>query len=94
MDSEKNRSAELAIIDFVDKITKAIDDGKFSVGFFLDLSKAFDTIDHKFLIKKLEHYGKRGIAKNWFENYLTNRKQIVKFEENQSEEISIRGQCR
>ena len=47
----KNRSTEHAIMDFVDKITKAIDEGKFSVGIFLDLSKAFDTINHKILIK-------------------------------------------
>ena len=46
-----NRSTEHAIIDFVDKITKAIDQGKFSVGIFLYLSKAFDTINHKILIR-------------------------------------------
>jgi hypothetical protein len=51
MDSEKNSSTEHAIIDFVYKITKAIDEGKYSVGIFLDLSKAFDTINHKILIK-------------------------------------------
>jgi retron-type reverse transcriptase len=47
----KNRSTEHAIIDFVDKITKAIDKGKYSVGIFLDLSKAFDIINHRILIK-------------------------------------------
>jgi hypothetical protein len=47
MDSEKNSSTEHTIIDFVYKITKAIDEGKYS-----DLSKAFDTINHKILIKK------------------------------------------
>ena len=45
------------------RITKAIDERKFTVGIFLDLSKAFDTINHKILISKLEHYGTRGIAK-------------------------------
>ncbi len=69
----RNRSTELAVLDFVDKITKAIEEGKFTVGIFLDLSKAFDTINHKILIRKLEH-GIRGIAKKWFENYLYNRK--------------------
>jgi retron-type reverse transcriptase len=68
----QNRSTEHAIIDFVDKITKAIDQGKFSVGIFLDLLKAFDTINHKILIRKLDHYGVRGVAKKWFENYLSN----------------------
>ena len=47
----KNRSTEHALTDFIDKITKAIDEGKYSIGIFLDLSKAFDTIDHKILIK-------------------------------------------
>ena len=44
MDSEKNRSTKLAIIELVDKITEAIDQGKYTLGIFLDLSKAFDAI--------------------------------------------------
>ncbi len=47
----KNRSTEHALTDFIDKITKATDEGEYSIGIFLDLSKAFDTIDHKILIK-------------------------------------------
>ena len=43
----KNRSTELAIIELVDKITKGIDQEKYTLGIFLDLSKAFDTINHK-----------------------------------------------
>ena len=68
-----------------------MDNGKFSIGIFLDLSKAFDTINHKILIKKLEHYGIRGVASKWFENYLADRKQSVKFCETQSEEMCIRS---
>jgi retron-type reverse transcriptase len=60
----KNRSTEHAIIDFVDKFAKAIDKGKYSVGVFLDFSKAFDTINYRILIKKLEHYGIREWPKN------------------------------
>ena len=56
----RNRSTEHAVIDFVEKITQAIEQGKLSVGIFLDLSKAFDTINHKSLIRKLEHYGTIG----------------------------------
>ena len=56
----KNRSTELAVIELVDKITKAIDKGECTIGIFLDLSKVFDTINHKILIEKLEHYGIRG----------------------------------
>ena len=56
----KNRSTEFAIIELIDKITKGIDEGKYTLGVFLDLSKAFDTLDHRILTKKLEHYGIRG----------------------------------
>ena len=84
-------TVDRSCIDFIDKITEAIDEGKYSIGIFLDLSKAFDTIDHKILIRKLEHYGIRGVAKDWFENYLYNRKQIVKYNGVQSEEMTIRS---
>ena len=56
----KDRSTEHAIIELTDKISKAIDEGKYTIGIFLDLSKAFDTVNHEILLKKLEHYGIRG----------------------------------
>ena len=50
---------------------------KYSGLIFFDIQKAFDTVDHKILIAKLEHYGIRGIAKFFFESYLQNRQQFV-----------------
>lgn len=90
MDLEKiDQQLEYAIIEMVDKITKAIDEEKYTVGIFLDLSKAFDTIEHRILIRKLEYYGIRGITTSLFENYLKDRKQIVKYNSVQSTEKTI-----
>ena len=74
---KKDRSTEHAIIELTDKISKAIDEGKYTIGIFLDLSKAFDTVNHEILLKKLEHYGIRGNCLKWFENYLHERTQIL-----------------
>ena len=56
-----------------------IENNKKTLGIFLDLSKAFDTISHNILLKKLERYGIRGHSLKWFQNYLSDRKQYVKF---------------
>ena len=74
---QKNLSTSLAIIEITERIRKSMENKKVGVGLFLDLSKAFDTINHKILISKMEHYGIRGVSLNWFKSYLTNRKQYT-----------------
>ena len=54
---------------------KNIDNGKFSCGVFIDLKKAFDTVNHEIFLAKLENYGVRGVINSWFRSYLTDRKQ-------------------
>ena len=58
-----------------------MDNNDVPIGIILDLSKAFGTIDHAILLSKLEHYGVDGIPLQLVKNYLTNRKQYVKFNE-------------
>ena len=70
----KKNSTHHALIQITDQIRESIDKGKYGCGIFIDLKKAFDTVNHSILLKKLEHYGIRGVALNWFESYLTNRK--------------------
>ena len=66
-----------ALLLLTDKIQRSIDNGTYSCGIFLDLSKAFDTVDHKILLTKLEYYGIRGVVNDWFASYLSNRRQFV-----------------
>ena len=82
-------STNHAIIELVDKITKAIENNEFTVGIFLDLSKAFDTVNHSTLLKKLYFYGIRGKCHSWIEDYLSKRKQIVKYIEVRSFEMTV-----
>ena len=71
-------STVLPLINIQDKISQAIDRNEFSIGIFLDLSKAFDTVDHVILINKLQNYDIRGLPLLWFKDYLNNRFQQVK----------------
>ena len=75
---EKN-STSMAIMDLVEEIRNAVNKGKFTIGVFNDLKKDFDTVDHRILVDKLDHYGVRGEAKQWLSSYLGNRKQYVCF---------------
>ena len=58
-------------------IKTTIDSGEFGCGIFVDLRKAFDTVNHDILLNKLEHYGIRGSELKWFRSYLTDRKQYL-----------------
>ena len=58
-----------------------MDNKEIPINIYLDLSKAFDTLDHSILIDKLEFYGVKGVALDLLKKYLTNRKQYVEFED-------------
>ena len=73
----KSHSTNHALIEITEKIRKALDSGKFACGIFVDLQKAFDTVNHEILLNKLQHYGIRGTSNAWFKSYLNNRKQLV-----------------
>ena len=64
-------------MQITERIKESIDNGKFGCGIFIDLRKAFDTVNHDILLLKLEHYGVRDNMLNWFKSYLSNRKQYI-----------------
>ena len=72
----KNNSTIFALMQITEQIKESIDDGKFGCGIFIDLRKAFDTVNHDTLLLKLK-YGIRVSMLNWFKSYLTNRNQYV-----------------
>ena len=76
----KNHSTEHALIELVDQIRSSIGNNQMTCGIFIDLSKAFDTVNHQILLHKLEHYGIRGKALELFKSYLENRKQYVQID--------------
>ena len=70
-------STSHALINITEIITKALGDGNVGCGVFVDLQKAFHTVDHQVLLAKLNHYGIRGVSNDWFKSYLSNLNQYV-----------------
>ena len=84
-------STEDAATELIDGINEQLDKDPYDqvLAVFLDLSKAFDTIDHDILFKKLEHYGVLGAPLHWLRSYLTDRKQFINYDDVHSELLSI-----
>ena len=74
---QKDFSTNHAILNLLEIIQKALDDGQIACGIFADLEKVFDTVSHDILLEKLDHYGIRGISNDWFKSYLNDRSQFA-----------------
>ena len=85
----RKHSTETAGLELFDRALKDVDQQNDPFAIFLDLSKAFDTIDHSILLRKLKHYGIHGTALRWFESYLTDRIQYVFYENIKSRPMRI-----
>ena len=73
----RKHSTSLALKDIVDKIKDALDKNEYVLGIFLDITEAFDSVNHEILYKKLEHYGFRGHFLYLIKSYLSNRSQYL-----------------
>ena len=71
------RSTSMAVMEVVEALSSGIENKEYAVGVFIDLKKAFDTIDHRILLQKMERYGIRGVASEWLKSYLQERQQYV-----------------
>ena len=72
-----NYSTEHALISLMETIKKYVDNDEIVCGDFIDLQKAFDTVNHEILLEKLKHYGISSKENNWLRSFLTNTKQYV-----------------
>ena len=73
-------STQHAILDIVNNIHNCMGSGKYTFGIFIDLKKAFDTVNHSILLAKLENYAIRGLINIWFKSYLTDRRKSIEID--------------
>ena len=78
-------STSHALIDITENIRNALDKKLFACGIFIDLQKAFDTVNHEILLDKLHYYGIKSRANNWFNTFLKNRYQFTNIKKSSSE---------
>jgi exonuclease III len=85
----KHHSTDLALLDIYNKISSSLALNHHTIGIFLDLSKAFDTINHDILLSKLHHYGIRGLALDLLSSYLSDRFQFTSFDSHLSDRLPV-----
>ena len=85
----QQHSTELALLETVNRTTTALDNHQTLINIFLDLSNAFDTLDHNIILNKLNYNGIRDVALNLFKGYLNNRKQYVDINDAKSDTLNI-----
>ena len=80
-----NHSTYMALVILLENLRNVLDSGECAIGIFLDIQKAFDTVDHCVLLDKLCIYGVRGATLEWFSSYLNNSYQYVVYNDCKSE---------
>ena len=85
----ENHSTLHTLVSLTESIKNSIDNGSYGCAIFIDLQKAFDTVNHPILPPKLEHYGIRGTGLRWFPSYLSARKQYVSVNGHISDHLNI-----
>ena len=79
-DFRAGHSIEHFMLELIDQVSNALGNNNLVLEIFIDLSKAFDTADHKIVLEKLSMYGVKGNNIKWFHSYLSNRKQYIEFQ--------------
>ena len=83
-------STELAALELIDRITTKLDNNEIPINIYLDLSKAFDTLDHDILLYKLSYYGIKGVSLKLIKNYMSNRYQYIELNDTKSQNLPIK----
>jgi len=86
----KSHSTELASLEMIDRVAMQLDRNEIPINIYLDISKAFDTLNHDILLEKLNYYGIRGNSLKLFRSYLKNRKQCVQYKNSVSDFLPIK----
>jgi hypothetical protein len=85
----KGKYIETAVQSFIEIIQEALDKGVHLIGIFIDLTKVYDTLNHKVLLEKLSSYGIKGILNLRFKSYLTNRRQCIEINQSNSNNVMV-----
>jgi hypothetical protein len=85
----KGKCIETAVQSFIEIIQEVLDKAIHSIGIFIDLTKAYDTLNHKVLLEKLSSYGISGITNLWFKSYSTKRRQCIEINQSNSSNAMV-----